>query len=239
MNPSGDLTGQVFGKLSVLWKHKQSLNGGASWVCRCTCGHIDIVSGYKLLNGSKTHCSYCRYGRFEFFDGFNKDLCILPDGNSFQFDFADFPIVSRYSWSRMKNGYYKTSLGSRKAGHILLHRLLMNPPDDLVVDHIDGDKNNYCRSNLRICSTAENSRNTTIQKDNCSGYKGVSYDSRRNKWVARIYKEKQFFLGQFDTPQEAAEVYDEAALLLHGDFAKTNEMIKEKENDEEILELAP
>lgn len=223
---STDLTGQVFGKLTVLWKYKESNNGGASWVCRCSCGHLDIISGSKLKSGHNTHCAYCNMGRFVFHDHFQTVECILPGGAGFRFDFEDFPKVIKYKWNHMKNGYFKASLGSREKGHILLHRLLMEPPSNMVVDHIDGDPSNCKRNNMRICTPAENSRNSSLNKNNLSGFKGVYYDKRRKRWYARIYKEKSYGLGGYDTAEEAARAYDDAAQKLHREFAKTNETLQ-------------
>ena len=120
------------------------------------------------------------------------------------------------------NGYYKASLGSRKKGHILLHRLIMKPPDHMVVDHIDGDKTNCRKSNLRICSQAENSRNARISKNNCCGKKGVHYDARRKRWYARIHKGLTYSLGGYESCDSAARAYDAAAEELHGEYSKTN-----------------
>ena len=177
---SADLTGRTFGGLTVLWKHKSSNNGGASWVCRCSCGHLEILKGSKLLSGHNTHCAYCNYGRFKFHDRYNTVECILPRGDSFFFDFDDMPKVIRYRWTRMKNGYYRASLGSRENGHILLHRLIMNPREGMAVDHIDGDRSNCRKSNMRICTPAENARNSALNGNNQSGYKGVYFDRRRS-----------------------------------------------------------
>ncbi len=220
-----DLEGCVFGELTVLWKHKRSNNGGASWVCRCSCGHLDIISGNRLMSGHKTRCSYCNMGRYSFHDDYLTTQCVLPNGDSFFIDTADFPLVSRYKWSRMKNGYFKASLGSREKGHVLLHRLLMNPPDDMVVDHINGDKSNCKRSNLRICTQAENSRNASLNKNNICGYKGVYFDPRRKRWYSRIHMGRTHSLGGFETAEDAALAYDVAAEALHGDFAKGNKTI--------------
>ena len=194
-------------------------------MCRCSCGHLDIVQGYRLLSGEKKHCQYCNTGRFVFHDNYQTAQCILPNGDSFFIDTADLPLVSKYKWTKMKNGYFKTSLGSREKGHILLHRLLMNPPDGMVVDHIDGDKSNCKRSNLRICTQAENSRNAGLNKNNISGLKGVYFDRRRKRWYSRIHKEKTYCLGGFDTAEEAAIAYDNAAIAIHGEYARSNKTI--------------
>lgn len=220
-----DLTDRRFGNLIVLFKHKQSQNGGSSWVCRCDCGHVDIVQGYKLLNGSKTKCSFCNFGKYFFSDDFQTAVCELPNGNSFCIDFEDFGKVSQYKWSMTPDGYFKASLGSRKSGHILLHRLILTPPENLVVDHINGDRSNNCKGNLRICRQQQNTWNSGLSQNSISRIKGVSYDPRRGKWSARIYKERQINLGSFESQEEAARAYDEAARMLFGEFAKTNEMI--------------
>lgn len=62
-----NLKGRKFGNLVVLQKHKQSRNGGASWICKCVCGRETIVNGYDLVSGKKTTCSACNYGKYCFF----------------------------------------------------------------------------------------------------------------------------------------------------------------------------
>jgi len=89
------------------------------------------------------------------------------------------------------------------------------------LDHINCIKDDNRLQNLRECSNAENQRNIGIKPINKSGFKGVSWDSAKNKWRARIktnYKEKM--LGTFDDPQEASKCYAEAAKRLHKEFAR-------------------
>lgn len=104
-----------------------------------------------------------------------------------------------------------------------LHREIMKAGPGQAVDHIDGNGLNNLRSNLRLCSLAENNRNVQKRRDNTSGYIGVVWFSRDQKWKAQIGHEgKGHSLGYFSDIQEAARVRDQAAIEYFGDFAKLN-----------------
>lgn len=90
---------------------------------------------------------------------------------------------------------------------------------NLDIDHINGDKSDNRIENLRLANVIENNRNRAA----LSGYKGVRYHKPSGKWQARITSEyKGKHLGLFNNEIEAAKAYDEAARLLHGDFAHLN-----------------
>jgi hypothetical protein len=99
-----------------------------------------------------------------------------------------------------------------------LHRLIIECPDDMVVDHINGDKLDNRRSNLRICQQIENTRNRKTNYDKKT--KGVGFQKRSGTYRARIrVNYKHIYLGDFKTEQEALDAYAKAAIYYHGEFA--------------------
>lgn len=112
------------------------------------------------------------------------------------------------------------------------HRLIMGVTDPKIqVDHINGNKLDNRKENLRLATNQQNSCNVGPQKNNTSGYKGVGWCKKSKKYQVRIKgKNKQVWLGLFDDIVEAARAYDRAALKYHGEFAYTN-FPKETYND--------
>lgn len=89
------------------------------------------------------------------------------------------------------------------------------------IDHINGDKLDNWIANLREATTSENNRNKSAQKNNTSGFKGVSWHSGKMKWRAQIaVYGKNSHMGYFDTPEEAHEAYSSASIRLHGEFGR-------------------
>ena len=122
-------------------------------------------------------------------------------------DDADLAVLSQWRWRFHPEGYAVRSVGS---GSVLMHRELLGvgPGDERHVDHIDGDRLNNQRSNLRVITEAQNHQNrTTLCKRNRSGYRGVGWMEAKGKWRARAVVEGlEHHLGLFDDPEEAARV---------------------------------
>lgn len=103
---------------------------------------------------------------------------------------------------------------------IKIHKLIMCPLDGFCVDHINGDKWDCRRSNLRLVNYRQNAQNCAPHKPK-SGYKGVRFNW--GKFEARITVDgKQKYLGAYKTPVEAAKVYDLAALKFFGSYSRLN-----------------
>ena len=93
-------------------------------------------------------------------------------------------------------------------------------PLKLQIDHIDGNGCNNKIKNLRLATNMQNGYNRKMNTNNTSGYKGVSFDKRNNKWVAEImFNGNHKYLGLFCLPELAHMAYCKAAAELHGDFA--------------------
>lgn len=106
---------------------------------------------------------------------------------------------------------------------LYLHRLIL--PGCEMVDHIDGNVLNNTRANLRPCTASENMRNRKAYRNNKLQLRGVSFNSRINKFQAQIQiHKKHMLIGNFEKKEDAARAYNEAAKKYHGEFARLNEI---------------
>jgi hypothetical protein len=143
-------------------------------------------------------------------------------------DNVDWPLVKRYRWrveyirSCFRAFTYIRVSGKTKT--LYLHRLLMNPPKELVVDHINGDSLDNRRKNLRVCTTQQNSMNQGKKNKNTSSkYKGVCWIKRDKRWMAAIRAEnRKINLGYYKDELEAVKAYNKAAKKYFGEFARLN-----------------
>lgn len=144
-------------------------------------------------------------------------------------DDEDYDWLRAHKWVVFRHEYkdafwcYASRHSSKVEGRktILMHRVILDCPDGLVIDHINGNGlDNRC-CNLRICTQEQNLRNRQLHRSNRSGYHGVQ--ASRGKWCASIRIDGQNIrIGWFDDPIEAAKAYDERALNEFGEFARLN-----------------
>jgi hypothetical protein len=163
--------------------------------------------------------------------------------NEFFFDKDMWQILYGYAWVENGAGYLRGELNidNKKARMMLAHNIVIgNPLLGFRVDHIDRDTKNNMRNNLRIVDYVCNAVNSKKRINNKSGYKGVIphrlvKTTGKYKWRAKIkVSGKDYCLGLYDDPREAARAYDNAVVKFYGEFAATNESLGLLKNIEGI-----
>lgn len=153
----------------------------------------------------------------------NSDLKTQVDDDLFEY-------LSQWKWKVVSGSYVGRVIhvGGGRGPHkvIMLHRVVNETPDKLLTDHINRDKFDNRRANLRSATHTQNMANRKTNKTNKSGYKGVYYDkhmTRIKRWKATIHHEgKVTTIGHYHTPEEAARAYDETAVKFRGEYARGN-----------------
>lgn len=159
----------------------------------------------------------------------------LTTGQTALVDDEDFDRVSQWKWHYQPQqygdkGYAVRSPKPSDTAHprrLVMHRYIINAPDDARVDHINGNTLDNRRSNLRLATNAQNKYNSRKYTRGgypaSSQYKGVSWNQQKGRWQSRIAVNKHLiWLGSFSDEVAAALAYDQAARELHGEFARTN-----------------
>lgn len=125
-------------------------------------------------------------------------------------DKEDVSKVSQFQWCIDKVGenkfYISTNLYNQTHKKLYLHRYVTNCPNDNCIDHINHNRFDNRKSNLKICTVAENNNNLSLSKANKSGYKYICFDKKNNKFYLSI---KGVFCGRFKTIAEALKKKEE------------------------------
>lgn len=149
----------------------------------------------------------------------NGDVAFVPLTRGFMatIDAADIPLVEGFNWTAKPDRSGRVYAAN---GRGMMHQIISGHTRP---DHRDGDGLNNRRNNLRAATSQQNNRNRRIGSANKSGFKGVSFRSDRDTWLAAIRINGQLKkLGTFATKEEAAHAYDAAAKHAFGGFAVFN-----------------
>ena len=159
---------------------------------------------------------------------------ILTQGYIALVDDEDFEFLSQWKWfaQRMSHTVYAARKpwvvgGKGKSIKIFMHRIILDTPDHMQTDHMDGNGLNNQRSNLRVVTRRDNMLNRARwTKDNISKFRGAYLDKRDGKWASSItINGKCFYLGRFKTEEEAGLAYR----------SKRVELLNEKFIREDVL----
>jgi hypothetical protein len=143
-------------------------------------------------------------------------------------DKRDAQSIDQHNWyAQHSRGSFYAYRRDKSEGRklIAMNREILKAPSGSFFDHINRDTLDNRRSNLRICTSPENLRNSGPNARNKSGFKGVYWDREKKKWSAQIcVMNKKIHLGRFDEKLEAAIAYNVAAKILHGEFSWLNKI---------------
>jgi len=151
----------------------------------------------------------------------NSDQVVLVDDDLFDY-------LNQWRWQLHSQGYVSRSTKSN--GHIttfLMHRVIMKLlcTDKIQVDHIDHNKLNNQRNNLRYATNQQNHGNTNKNTVRSSKYKGVHLERKTGKFIAQIrFNYRKQHIGTFITEIEAARAYNQKAIELFGEYARLNDV---------------
>lgn len=180
-------------------------------ICKCNL-FVYIPNRYYIDKSGEHHLVITKKNRSQYDTLYDKD---------------DDKLIKKYLWSILedkKKGRYSVAYSSNKK-NIKMHRLVTRCPKGMVVDHINHNALDNRKDNLRICTTQQNSMNTSSRKNSTSKYKGVCLDKATNKWKAyATIRGKKRHLGYHDTQENAAIAHNHAIISGHGKFCNLNKI---------------
>jgi len=148
-----------------------------------------------------------------------KTIVLSIGGQRVLIDEDDAERVARIKWN--VNGRYARC---RSPMTIYMHRFIMNAVVGQSVDHKNGNPLDNRKENLRFCTMSQNIANSACRSSS-SGFKGVYFDKRSQRWQAKIkVNYRSVYLGCYRTREEAAIVYNAGALAHFGAFALLNDV---------------
>ncbi len=160
--------------------------------------------------------------------GYTYRRIYLGEGKWVILDQQDYYRLRIFKWIVYGNGTNLYAIRHQliepnKTKTVYMHREIMNPPPDLVVDHRNCDGLDNRKQNLRFATHAQNTRNRRKKKNGSSQFLGVYFNKEKSTWDSQLmHNGKKIWVGRFDNEIDAAKAYDETARKYHGEFARLN-----------------
>ena len=226
-----DLTGQRFGFLVVTeLAPKGTLtrkNRSSVWKCLCDCGEFTYVTSNDLKTGNTSSCEQCgnqRKGKahkkenvYDLTGEYGIGIATNDPCVKFYFDLEDYEKIKDYAWGFNEKTGYLQARAINDISKVYIHRVIMSPvPDGMVVDHIDGNKLDNRKNNLRCITQMQNTWNHTATKNI---YENQGY---AKPYLIQFTKNNVYYRYTADTLEEAIQIRDSKRKDIFGEFARGN-----------------
>lgn len=214
------MIGKVSGRLTVVGINEETKN----CICKCECGNEHYETKSNNITSQRVKSCGCIAKELKNSYEFVEDYVIGTTnlGDKFYFDKEDFEKVNKYTWRVSHNGYIQTSaerVGSQRKV-LEMHSYLIGEHKGFVIDHINRNKRDNRRVNLRLVDNSMNGFNITRQSNNTTGKTGVYYNKKNNNYMAKIgYRNRCIYLGSYVTFEDAVEAREKAELKYFGELA--------------------
>lgn len=235
-----DLTGQRFGRLTVMYQAEDHISKSgkhiARWHCVCDCGNEKDAVGKELQKGNIKSCgclaietTIARSIKTNTYDlSGSCGIGYAVNDKEFYFDLEDYDKIKDYCWHIGDKGYVITTIRGTHGKCIKMHNLITGHK---YVDHIGGvnSRNDNRKCNLRIPPDDDigffgyNSWNAKLNSNNKSGCSGVFFNKEFNKWVVTIgVNYEHIYLGVYSDYDEAVRVRKAAEQKYYGEYSYDN-----------------
>lgn len=230
-----DYLNQKLGKLLVV-EYLGKEGKDYLWKCICDCGNECVKTTGYIQRSKNPMCKSC-YSKFlsenthkyrtervtkECPVEYCSDYAVINGVTKVDIEDVDRLLVYKRNIFKNSSGYACLYFNDTQ---LFVHRIIMNLPDrydeetKLIVDHINGDKTDNRKSNLRVIEKQLNPMNCKTYKNNSSGRKGVHWNKKLQKWTASIQSNKiNLHLGVFEDYNDAVEAREQAEKDLFGEF---------------------
>lgn len=213
-----NLAGMTFGEFTVLRRDMSEERN--SWVCECSCGEIRTVQANELIKGKVKSCGCQKTIRnkkrtvpceYEVENSIVK--VTLRTGEYMVCDLEDWNYLKFYGWRLGSTGYAQTRVDGK---NLKFHVEVMGRKTGFVIDHINRNRLDNRKENLRFVTQEVNTLNRSMQRNNKCGHKGIYYDKSRDKYVAEIkVKGKKIYLGRYENIEDAINAREKAVEEYH------------------------
>ena len=224
-----DLTGQKFGRLTVIRKAENPSEAHIKWLCECECGNFITTRGTSLRSGITKSCGCLVSDKIREWNKANKK-CNVYDltgdygigyasntNEPFYFDLEDYDKIKDYYWSANTDGYMYSTCDDE---YILMHRLIIDENNpEMQVDHFNRNRKDNRKENLKSVTPQHNNWNRGMNQNNKSGVTGVRWNKKAEKWIAYIMRKH---LGTFNSFEDAVKARKRAEQKYFGEYSYNN-----------------